>query len=99
MNFLLENCYCWLARKKDSEKKIDMKQENSRKKRRQMFCGGCVKCIHSLDEFTQITKIGSKYYGVCSDECYNTWLNTPATQCLSPINDYATLLLLRDNQQ
>lgn len=97
MNFLLENCQCWLVRKKCEEKEVCM--ENRRKKRHQMFCGGCVKYIHSLDEFTQITKIGSKYYGVCSDECYNTWLNTPATQCLSPINDYATLSRLRDNQQ
>ena len=55
--------------------------------------------IESLDEFSQITKIGSRYYGVCSDECYNTWLNTPAAQCLAPINDYVTLSRLRDNQQ
>jgi len=99
MNFLLENCYCWLARKKDPEKKVSIEQTNQDQKRHQLFCGGCFKYVHSLDEFTQITKIGSKYYGVCSDECYNTWLNTPAAQYLSPINDYATLSRLRDNQQ
>jgi hypothetical protein len=98
MDFFIENCYCWLYRKKGPEKKVSIEQTNQ-DQRHQLFCGGCFKYVHTLDEFTQITKIGSRYYGVCGDECYNTWLNTPAAQCLAPINDYATLSRIRDNQQ
>lgn len=99
MNFFIENCYCWLRNKDTTKAKIFVKPTNNLQMQQQLFCAGCFKYITSFNEFTQITKIGSKYYGICSDECYDTWLKTPATQCLSPINDYATLSRLRDNQR
>ena len=41
-----------------------------------------------MDEFTQITKIGKNYFGVCSDECYKHWLRSPGAQTLAPISNY-----------
>jgi len=100
MNFFMEIFYCWIRNKEPTPKaNQDQKEKINNQTKQQLICGGCFKDIESLDEFSQITKIGSRYYGVCSDECYNTWLNTPAAQCLAPINDYATLSLIRDNQQ
>lgn len=100
MNFIMENFYCWIrSKEKKPESNQDQKEKIYNQTKQDLSCSGCFKHINSLDEFSQITKIKNKYFGICSDECYKIWLRMPATQHLAPINDYVTLSRLHDNQQ
>ena len=89
MNFILENFYCWIRNKteepQDPAPKIN---EFNIKMKPELTWAGCFKYIESMDEFTQITKIGKNYFGVCSDECYKHWLRSPGAQTLAPIRNY-----------
>tara|TARA_Y100001935_G_scaffold154813_1_gene127592 strand:- start:14 stop:343 length:330 start_codon:yes stop_codon:yes gene_type:complete len=87
MNFIVENFYCW-TRPKKKELEKPKKNEFNIKIKPELTCAGCFKCIESMDEFTQITKIGKNYFGVCSDECYKHWLRSPGAQTLAPISNY-----------
>ena len=93
MNFIKENFYCWIRKKnKKNKKKIVNKNP-------ELFCAGCFKYIENINNFSKISKIKEKYYGLCSENCYIDWLKMSGTQHLSPINDYESLLLKHDNQE
>ncbi len=95
----MENFYCWIRSKEEKTKSNEEQKDKIYKTKQDLCCSGCFKHINSLDEYSQITKIKNKYFGICSDECYKIWLRMPATQHLAPINDYVTLSRLHDNQQ
>jgi len=100
MENFIENCYCWIRQKNLSQNKIskeekvlDMKLQN------QLSCGGCFVCVDKIIDFAKISKIGTKQFGFCSEECYHEWLLNPAAQFLAPINVNLLKSYLRDNPQ
>ena len=89
MNFILENFYCWTRTKNEESTPPSQKVDDINTKiKPELTCAGCFKYIELMDEFTQITKIGKNYFGVCSDECYKHWLRSPGAQTLAPISNY-----------
>ena len=100
MENFIENCYCWIRQKDLSQNKISKKEKVlDMKLQNQLSCGGCFVCIDKITDFAKISKIGTKQFGFCSEECYGEWLLNPGAQFLAPINVNLLKSYLRDNPQ
>ena len=100
MENFIEKCYCWIRQKDLSQNKISKEEEVlDMKLQNQLSCGGCFVCIDKITDFAKISKIGTKQFGFCSEECYGEWLLNPGAQFLAPINVNLLKSYLRDNPQ
>jgi hypothetical protein len=100
MNDFLEACYCWIRPEKDvSKNELEEETILNEELRNHSWCAGCFNFIENLSDFVKISKIGSRHYGFCCEDCYENWLSQPASQNLAPISAKLVAIYMQDKKK